>query len=679
MTLQEYDRFFRKTSHKSLTLTFSDGTVLTNSNIVSESLTIEETLCSDDNLYYGACESSCLSIRIAYTEQSFKGLHLQIGVVADSDDTLFVTDADDFYVTDDDDFYANAEIQNFSFGNYLVVSDVPTNDRSYRDLVCYDKMYEIADLDVSAWYKGLTFPMTLKAFRDSFFTHLNVTQETTTLVNDSYNIVGGFSTDELLCRDVLQSICELNGVFGHIDKATGKFLYVDLTAAESLTYPYYVNGTGAYEDYVTDKITGVIAKSADDEVGTLVGTRTNLYTLMGNLCLYGDEGKPAETTALTNLFNKIKNTQFRPFTVQTYGNPMLPLGTSVTFETTYQTVTGYVIKKYLTGIQAMRDTLTATGEKTYPADEARMTSQLTRLKGVSHKLVIDTNRMMSEIYDADTGILSTIDQLSDKVVLKVTSGGRIVQAKLEADPSTGTSFSVKADDIDFIADNVITLSAKNIGIQANNFKIDKTTGLMTCTGGTIGGFTIDTTKIYNGVTSISDTSHDGVYVGTDGIALGKGKFKVTNAGALTATNATITGAITTTSLNIDSLAALSVQEREMSFTHYYWNVSAIASITNFVTQNQLQIDTASRGLYINGITEIGSRLKVGGEVNIEGQCNLKSVVYANSGIYTTSILVNDVTRSTYWNVAGGAYVGSRPASLATALEILSNRIAALGG
>ena len=59
--------------------------------------------------------------------------------------------------------------------------------------------------------------------------------------------------------------------------------------------------------------------------------------------------------------------------------------------------------------------------------------------------------------------------------------------------------------------------------------------------GTIGGFTINNTNIHNGVTSLSDTAHDGVYVGTDGIVLGKGKFKATNAGAVTAANLTITG------------------------------------------------------------------------------------------------------------------------------------------
>lgn len=544
MTLQEYDRFFRKASHKNLTLTFSDGTVLTNTNIVSESLTIEESLCSEENLYYGACESSCLTIRIAYTEKSFKGLHLQINMVNDGEDTLFVDDSGDYFATNAGDYFVNAEIQNFNFGNYLVVSDVPTNDRSYRDLVCYDKMYEIADLDVSTWYKGLTFPMTLKAFRDSLFNHLNVTQETATLVNDSYSVVGGFSTDELLCRDVLVSICELNGVFGHIDKATGKFQYIELGNAETLEYPYYVNGTGAYEDYVTDKITGIRAKSAEDEVGTLVGTDTNLYTILGNLCLYGDEGTPAETTALTNLFNHIKNYQYRPFTVQTYGNPMLPLGTNVVFETTYQTVESFVMKKYLSGIQAMRDTLTATGDKVYPAEEARLTSQIQRLKGTSHKLVVDVNQLFSEIYNEDTGIKSTIQQLSDEVLLKVDANGKIVQVALSANPSTGTEFKVSADNISFIANGKIELTSNSLEINSTNFKVDAS-------------------------------------------------------GNITATGAKITGDIVTTSLKIDNSANLRVTRPWVDTYDAFWENGEMLRLTTMVQDDTLVIDNSNYAFLVD--------------------------------------------------------------------------------
>ena len=66
-------------------------------------------------------------------------------------------------------------------------------------------------------------------------------------------------------------------------------------------------------------------------------------------------------------------------------------------------------------------------------------------------------------------------------------------------------------------------------------------GSMKATKGSIGGFTISDTAIYNNILSADDNSHDGVYIGTDGIVLGKGKFKVTDAGAVSAKSGTIGG------------------------------------------------------------------------------------------------------------------------------------------
>lgn len=78
---------------------------------------------------------------------------------------------------------------------------------------------------------------------------------------------------------------------------------------------------------------------------------------------------------------------------------------------------------------------------------------------------------------------------------------------------------------------------------ANTFYVTKE-GKIYATSGEIGGFTLGDKAIYKTKTSYnSDT--DGVYLGTDGIGLGKKKFYVTSAGALTATEATIEGTITT--------------------------------------------------------------------------------------------------------------------------------------
>lgn len=76
------------------------------------------------------------------------------------------------------------------------------------------------------------------------------------------------------------------------------------------------------------------------------------------------------------------------------------------------------------------------------------------------------------------------------------------------------------------------------------------TGKVTATSGKIGNFNISSTSIYNGMTSLNDTTHNGVYMGTDGIALGKGAFKVTASGSVSANNMILTGTLKIGGTNI---------------------------------------------------------------------------------------------------------------------------------
>ena len=65
-------------------------------------------------------------------------------------------------------------------------------------------------------------------------------------------------------------------------------------------------------------------------------------------------------------------------------------------------------------------------------------------------------------------------------------------------------------------------------------------GSVTATSGTIGGFTIASTKLYKTKTAYNNTTA-GVYLGTDGIGLGEGSFYVTSAGYLYAASGKIGG------------------------------------------------------------------------------------------------------------------------------------------
>lgn len=97
----------------------------------------------------------------------------------------------------------------------------------------------------------------------------------------------------------------------------------------------------------------------------------------------------------------------------------------------------------------------------------------------------------------------------------------------------------------------VYIGTNGIGVGNGIFSVT-TSGLtikgkVTATSGYIGsdtsGFEIGSTYLRNGMTSYSDTSHNGVFIGTNGIALGKGNFKVDSNGNLYANNGTFNGSI----------------------------------------------------------------------------------------------------------------------------------------
>ena len=100
----------------------------------------------------------------------------------------------------------------------------------------------------------------------------------------------------------------------------------------------------------------------------------------------------------------------------------------------------------------------------------------------------------------------------------------------------------------------------------NNFTVTDT-GTVTATGAnlltatignatnkiTIGTGTSGHSSIRYGMTTFADPNNNGFYIGTDGIALGKGAFKVTTAGALTATSGSISGGIVTSGIDASNI------------------------------------------------------------------------------------------------------------------------------
>lgn len=496
MASSDYNELFSSLPQKALLLKFSDGTIITNDKIVSESLELEESLCSDTKLKYGSCESSRFSIRVVNDEISFKDLWVDVYMFIKENDGVLATNDNKKFITNQSQHFKVVEGTNGKLGRFKVKSDKPTGDRVYRDLECYDAMQDLINVDVAAWYNGLTFPISLKNFRDSLFQYLDFRQVETTLINDSYSIKGGYTTNSLSSRDVLASICEINGVFGHINR-DGRFDYVSLPSSDTVTLEWYHRGTGSYEDYETENITKVISYAADGTVGCEVGVDGNTYTFENNLIVYGDEGSAAQTTALTNLLNQIKDFTYRPFSVRTYGNPLMDLGTNLIVNTHRQTVNSFVMNRFLSGIQSMKDEYYAYGDKVYPEEINRIKTIIERTAGKTASIEANINEMNSEI------------------VLKVDANGNIGTATLKSNGSV-SSFDINVDSIKFKANSTMNLSTARLSISSTNFSVD-TAGNVTATALTLNGGSINLNNVFKvtsaGAVSASDITATGGKVG----------------------------------------------------------------------------------------------------------------------------------------------------------------------
>ena len=172
------------------------------------------------------------------------------------------------------------------------------------------------------------------------------------------------------------------------------------------------------------------------------------------------------------------------------------------------------------------------------------------------RLTINENEITAEVVratDAENVLSGRITVASDAITAEVvrataaegTLRGSIeinatnIAAKVSKSGGSSQSFGWNLTDSSWTltSNRATVLKATSAGIEV--------LGKITATSGYIGngsyGFEIGNTYIRNGMTSHDDTTHNGVYIGTDGIALGAGVFKVTRSGAVTATNLAITG------------------------------------------------------------------------------------------------------------------------------------------
>lgn len=353
-----------ETSERKIKLVFPSLSVTINGEkIYKESLEISESVCDSDSAEFVGCISSSMSIQISGLNNNYKGQRVQ--VFANADDT--------------------GDIKIFEG---IVDSVTSQSNKTFKKLLAYDELYVKGNTDISAWYNSLTFPISIKNFRDSLFEYLDITQKTQTLVNDSLTFNKEYEPIELQALEVIMNICQINGTMGIMDR-DGEFEYRDVSSrvAEEGTYPSLLTFPSAtlfpssnmqsrstsgedatvyafyrkceYEEYITNNIGKVTVRQTDAEDGQSYGSGNN-YIIQGNFFTLN----MAENKLLTiaqNILTNIKDVIYRPFSANIYCLPYVECGDVIRVSTAIGILDFTVFSRKIKGIQAMQDSVMAKG------------------------------------------------------------------------------------------------------------------------------------------------------------------------------------------------------------------------------------------------------------------------------------------------------------------------------
>jgi hypothetical protein len=398
--------FKKDETKKQLVITY-DGGEIRNDKIYFEQFELLEKLCSAENLVFGKCESSELKFKITNVGNSLKDKKINVSMILNG-----------------------LSGSPFQVGKYTVYSDTVSANRNYRNIVAYDDMYYILNKDITSWYNSLTFPMTVKTFRDSLFSHLGLSQEIQTLVNDTVSVEKTIESTEIKGKDIIPYICEINGVFGHINRS-GNFKYVSLSSSVNETISKSGYSSASYDDFQTSAITGLQIRQEEGDVGVSVGTDINKYVIQGNVLCYGKSAEDL-TTIAQNVFNKIKNVRYVPVKLTKTGNPCLEVGDQISVAVKDKNIQSYVLERKLYGIQMLKDDYTASGMPDYSWSEVSLDEEIKQLKGKANVFTRTLEETRSELSDLEEGTSSMIQQTSNEINVSIKALEDSVKASDDA-------------------------------------------------------------------------------------------------------------------------------------------------------------------------------------------------------------------------------------------------------
>ena len=416
---------YSQSSNKKLNIVFPELSLnIPMSQIYSQSMNLVEMLIDRDNIEFVGCISSKFEIQVSGIFQNIKGKKIEVSINADDTEEIPL------------------------FNGIVDAAESQTN-KNYKKIIAYDELYLKGNIDVATWYNNLTFPRSLKETRDSLFSYIGLEQVDIDLPNDNVVINKEYAPTTLKALHVIKALCQINGAFGIINRY-GKFEYRILKEPQSkrgafpgltLFPPFYpgviYDDVGNkievkdvpfykkvdYEEYSVKPVEKVTIRQTDSDIGVTYGSGANNYIIQGNMFTLNLSQSNLESIA-ENIYNNISNIEFVPFSSSNNGYPFVEVGLDAVsyyaynFEKSaksrtsdvYEKKTFHVLKRTLSGIQALKDNYEAQGEEYQSEFITDVSTQIEQLK----------NNLSSEVNYQVKNYTYPKEELDDKI-LKVLS------------------------------------------------------------------------------------------------------------------------------------------------------------------------------------------------------------------------------------------------------------------
>ena len=360
-------------------------------NMVDDSLSIKEAICSAQTLDVGACESAVLQIKLADLDTTaLKGKKIVVKLNAVRNEVSVELD----------------------MGTYHI-DDVPhENNTWFYQLTAYDNMV-LFDVKVHDWYNSLKFPMTLEQFRNALCAYVGVeTAPGQHLPLDDLPLTKSEGVNvNLTGRQALRAICEINGAFGHINRQ-GQLVFIRLNTNSVITLSeagenHYKSGA-THESWNVPEIDAAIAYSIANEQGVVYPSSGGFNALMlsDNFLCYDLSDTNLARVART-MYESFEGISYTAHSTPIAGRPWLEVGDRITLDSDGEQIGTYIFERTISGFQALSDKLSAKASDERKEDKSSTQQQIERLKR-------DANEIKADYLKADVAEITyaTIENLN---------------------------------------------------------------------------------------------------------------------------------------------------------------------------------------------------------------------------------------------------------------------------